>query len=89
MSHSDDGSGTQDVVKIKRSPPQKWRFVCPNGHSNWSLIDGCFHCQQCSRNSDQGADVDPQFFELYDKENEEFLPRERVEIILEDETIKW
>jgi hypothetical protein len=89
MSKADhDDPPPHDVVQIKRGPG-KWRYTCPHGHTDWRVINHVLECRTCKRHAQQGEDVDPNFRSLIDTKTGEEIPRERVEIVLEDETIKW
>lgn len=57
------------------STVQKWRYRCPEGHTNWFPIDGKFRCRSCAKNRNAGADVDPEFEHLHDQETGEQLSR--------------
>jgi hypothetical protein len=89
MSKADDDSESQPVVQIERGPG-KWRYTCPRGHTDWRVVNHVLSCATCRRHAQNGEDVDPRFTALIDQKTGEEIPRERVEIILDDsETIKW
>jgi len=89
MSQADDDLKTQPVVQIEAGP-QKWRYTCPRGHKDWRVVNHVLSCRTCRRHAQNGADVDPRFTQLVDQKTGDELPRDRVEIVLDDhESIKW
>lgn len=79
-----DGSSLEDAhpeVEIDlEDPTDRWRYVCPAGHRNWEPTNYHFWCASCARQSKQGADVEPEFDELRDKQTGKLLEREQVTI---------
>lgn len=67
-----------------RSPHEKWRLVCDEGHTNWFPIDGHFRCQQCARLRLHDPEVDAEKWTLWDKKEERHVTREQVELKIGD-----
>ncbi|WP_373190087.1 hypothetical protein [Halolamina sp.] len=58
----------------------RWRYRCPNGHTDWEPTNHHFWCASCARTlSDQ---VDPEFKQLHDKREGRTLEREEVRLVL-------
>ena len=78
-----DGSSRRDArptVTIDRSGPDKWRFVCPNGHTDWAHTNNHIWCPACRRQAEQGFDIDPEHWEILDKKTGETIPWSAVHI---------
>lgn len=69
-------SQTATKVHIQSdSRADRWKWVCPAGHTNWSPTNGGIHCISCSRNHDI---EDPHWHELENKATGERVPWGRV-----------
>jgi hypothetical protein len=78
-----DPDAAQETVKIDRNGPERYRFVCPNGHPQWDRTNNHIWCPGCQRQSEQGADVEPEHWFVYDKRDDERIHWSRVEIVSE------
>lgn len=62
----------------------RWRYACPAGHTQWRPTNRHFHCPVCARQAEQSPDLaddlNPEFDELLDKQTDELLHRDVVEI---------
>ena len=57
------------------------RLACPRGHIDWDRTNAHAWCRGCRRLVEAGfEDVDPEYYELYDKRNEVLVPYECVEL---------
>lgn len=54
----------------------KWRFQCPNGHTNWDTTNHHYWCASCSKHHD----VDPEFWELQDTKTGRTLTRDEIRL---------
>lgn len=63
-----------------RTLAKKWRYACPEGHTNWYPINGHFRCRSCAKHAEAGADVDPEFHELHDKQTGAALDRDQIRL---------
>lgn len=70
-----DGSAEADAerVRIDRTA-EPYRWVCPNGHVDWSRTNNHVWCRSCRRQHEAGADVTPEHYEILDRKTEERLP---------------
>lgn len=89
-----DGSAVADqraTVRIDRSNQrERWRFVCPNGHTNWAPTNNHLWCKGCRRQVEAGHDdVDPEHWELVDKQTDEEIPWSAVELVEPDDPRRW
>jgi len=73
-----DGSSVADAhpaVEIDRSElAQRWRYVCPNGHTDWDCTNNHIWCRGCRRQVEAGDDVAPEHWAIYDKQRDRSLP---------------
>jgi 5-methylcytosine-specific restriction endonuclease McrA len=79
-----DGSSLEDVtlVEIDRSKsPDRWRFSCPNGHTDWDRTNSHIWCRSCAHAAEQGAPVDTEHYELLDKQSGEKVPWAAVRLL--------
>jgi hypothetical protein len=80
-----DGSAAADsrpVVRIDRSNDvERYRWTCPEGHVDWAPTNSHAWCYSCSRIAEQGHDVDPEFYAVYDKKNDTSIPWTRVKLL--------
>lgn len=83
-----DGSSPQDappVVKIDRSDAaDRYRYVCPNGHTTWSRTNSHIWCKACSEQSRQDEDVNPEHWSIHDKKTGERIPWSSVRLAEDD-----
>ncbi|PSQ19577.1 hypothetical protein BRD00_01565 [Halobacteriales archaeon QS_8_69_26] len=52
----------------------RWRFTCPNGHTNWEPTNNHVWCATCSRLHE----VDPGYDVLIDRKKDREVPWENV-----------
>jgi hypothetical protein len=80
-----DGSAAadaHDTVEIDRSDDaQRWRYRCPNGHTDWSPTNSHVWCKGCRRAVEAGEDVDPEHYELVDQKTGETIPWSAIELV--------
>lgn len=82
-----DGSSEQDrhpIVTINVAvETERWRFRCPNGHrgKSWSPTNNHIYCRNCKQQMDNGDDVSPEHYELYDKKTGETIPFSAIRFI--------
>jgi hypothetical protein len=77
-----DGSAEADAIEpvVVDRRTQKWRWRCPNGHSNWSRTNNHIWCESCLRENEHGEDVDPEHYHLLDAKENRLVPWTRVEL---------
>lgn len=63
----------------------RFRFVCPAGHTTWERTNSHGWCAQCSKASKQGADVDPEFYQIWDKKTGDMIDYGAIEFSGPDE----
>lgn len=71
-----DGSAQVDApdsVEVDRDE-EPYRWACPQGHTSWERTNSHGWCAECSRAAENGADVDPEHWELLDKQTDETIP---------------
>ena len=77
-----DGSSPEDSppsVEIDLDDPaDRYRYVCPYGHTSWSRTNSHIHCYSCARHHD---DVDPEHWHVLDKRTGDEIPWSAVRII--------
>lgn len=80
-----DGSAATDThppVEIDRSiAAERWRYRCPNGHTDWSPTNSHLWCKGCRRQHEAGDDVDPEHYELVDTRTGETIPWSAVRLV--------
>lgn len=87
MSHRlrGDGSSVADrhpTVRIDRSSTaDRWRFVCPNGHTDWDRTNSHLWCRSCRHQHEHGADMDPEHWHLVDRQTGEEIPWSAIELV--------
>jgi len=88
-----DGSAladTHDTVEIDRSQEtQRWRYRCPNGHTDWDRTNNHVWCRGCRRAVEAGEDVDPEHYEIVDAKTGEEIPWSAVEILEPEQPVHW
>jgi len=55
----------------------RWRYRCPQGHTNWEPTNHHFWCASCARK----WEVDPEFDELLDQETGKVYERDQVQLL--------
>ncbi|MFC7047311.1 hypothetical protein ACFQH6_19550 [Halobacteriaceae archaeon GCM10025711] len=79
-----DGSSctdAHDIVVIDRSSDgEPYRYVCPNGHANWDRTNNHIWCQSCRRQYENGEDIDPEHWSIYDKRDDVYIPWSAVRV---------
>lgn len=70
-----------DTVSIDRSGPERYRYVCPNGHTDWDRTNNHLWCRACRRQHEAGDDVTPEHWTLYDKRDDQTIHWSNVELI--------
>ena len=80
-----DGSSALDARERVEVDRQRWpwRWTCPRGHPNWDRTNNHIWCPGCRREAENGADVDPEHYEIFDKRRDETIPWSAVEIVEE------
>lgn len=69
-------------VRIDRTDAvDRYRFVCPAGHTSWDRTNSHGWCETCANAAKQGADVEPEFWEIYDKREDVLIPYERIDFV--------
>jgi hypothetical protein len=63
-------------MHVIQSKASKWRYRCPQEHTNWYPIDGKFRCRTCASDRDR----DPEYRALVDTKTDERVPREEIEL---------
>ena len=81
-----DGSSPEDshpTIEIDRSKTsERWRYVCPNGHTDWYPTNNHTWCKGCRRQFEAGdEDIDPEHWEIVDKATGESIPWSAVELV--------
>lgn len=81
-----DGSAPSDQhepVRIDRTKePERWRYVCPNGHTNWDRTNNHIWCRACRRQVEAGEeDISPEHWEIYDKQRDRTIPWSAVRVV--------
>jgi len=72
---------TNESVVIDRSEePDRYRFVCPNGHTSWDRTNNHIWCPSCRRQAEHGADMDPEHYEVFDKKTGQAIPWQNVKL---------
>lgn len=69
---------TTEVVIDRSDDLDRFRFTCPRGHTTWDRTNNHIWCPSCRREGEHGADVDPEWYVVYDKQREEKIPWEQV-----------
>jgi len=76
-----DGSAMADAHETKviarADEPYRWR--CPNGHCSWDRTNNHCWCPSCSRQSENGADIHPEHWEIIDAKTGSRIPYSAVE----------
>lgn len=73
---------TQARVEIDRSiAAERWRYRCPNGHTDWYPTNNHAWCKGCRRQVEAGDDVDPEHYEILDAKTGQAIPWEAVVLI--------
>lgn len=82
-----DGSALEDTrepIEINRgNTSEKWRFRCPNGHTDWYPTNSHVWCKGCRRqleNGDPRID-DAEHWELFDTLTDETIPFSSVALV--------
>lgn len=80
-----DGSAASDararVVIDRTDDTQRWRYTCPNGHTDFAPTNSHVWCKGCRRQFEAGADVDPEHYYIIDKQTDEEIPWSAVEVV--------
>jgi hypothetical protein len=80
-----DGSSTHDrqptVVVDRTDERQRWRYRCPNGHTDWDRTNNHIWCPSCLRAHEHGADVDPEHWAIVDEARGEEIEWARVRVV--------
>lgn len=78
-----DGSAQTDArrVRIDRTPPEKYRWRCPNGHVDWDRTNNHIWCPGCARASRHDPDVDPEHYHIVDNQTDEEIPWSAIEVV--------
>lgn len=80
-----DGSSQDDrgpqVIVDKGSEPERWRYRCPRGHTDWEPWNSHGWCRSCARQSRHQPDVDPEIYEIVDDATGESIAWSRVRVL--------
>lgn len=60
----------------------RWRYRCPNGHTDWEPTNYHFWCAACSRTLSE--QVDPEFEQLHDDREGRELARDEVRLMFDE-----
>lgn len=70
-----DGSSPADAMRVEIDREnERYRWACPNGHTSWDRTNSHVWCSECARQSENGADVEPEHWEIVDKKTGETIP---------------
>ena len=69
------------VVIDRRQEADKWRYVCPNGHTSWDRTNSHLWCPACASAADHDDDIDPEHYEVLDKSAEKLIPWDCVKVV--------
>lgn len=73
-----------EIVEIDRSQfVDRHRYVCSEDrqHSDWDKTNNHIWCRGCRRQCDNGDDVDPEKYELWDRRREKSIPWSHVRVV--------
>ena len=73
-----DAQQTTEVVIDRSDALDRYRYTCPRGHTTFSPTNSHLWCGSCRQENEHGADVDPEWYVVYDKKNDEKIPWENV-----------
>jgi len=73
-------SQVERTITIDRTGPDRYRYVCPNGHTNWDRTNNHIWCPSCRRQSEHGADIEPEHWEIHDKKTDDTIPWSAIQI---------
>lgn len=80
-----DGSAAADrkpITEIDRSDAlDRYRYTCPEGHTDWSPTNNHLWCATCRRQYEHGEDMDPEHYHVVDQKTGEEVPWTRVELV--------
>ncbi|MFB6186932.1 MAG: hypothetical protein ABEI86_08715 [Halobacteriaceae archaeon] len=77
-----EATGGEEIRLINRSsPPQKWRYTCPNGHVDRDQTNPHIWCKGCRRAYENGMEVDPEHWHLIDQKTGEEIAWENVRVV--------
>lgn len=75
-----DGAGERDraaTITVDRKD-EPWRWTCPHGHTDWERTNSHGWCRTCRRHYENGEDVDPEHYELWDRKHDRKVSYSRV-----------
>lgn len=79
-----DGSSIADreptVVIDPDDESQRWRYRCPNGHTDWDRTNNHVWCRSCRHQAENGDDLDPEHWFIVDSKTDEEIPWSAVEV---------
>jgi len=80
-----DGSSVADAHPADEidcsEPAQRWRYVCPNGHTDWDCTNNHIWGRGCRRQVEAGDDdVTPEHWQIYDKQRDRSIPWSAVQL---------
>lgn len=86
LADGSDPADRRELVEIDRSiPAERWRFTCPNGHTDWYPTNSHVWCKGCRRQVEAGDDIDPEHWTIVDKSTGEEIPWSAVKIVEPEE----
>jgi hypothetical protein len=69
------GDGTVEInIEDRRD---RWRYVCPNGHRDWSRTNSHIWCATCARR----PDGEPEHYEIVDRKHNVTIPWKDVSVV--------
>ena len=73
---------SDDILVIDRSsPPEKWRYTCPNGHTDWDRTNQHIWCRTCRQQYESGESTDPEHWSIIDQKTGREIDWENVRVI--------
>ena len=70
-----------EIVAVDRTQtPDRWRYTCPYGHTDWDRTNCHAWCPACRQLNESGLDVDPEHYEILDKKREVMIPWEQLRL---------
>jgi len=69
-----DAQPAPEVVIDRRDALDRYRFTCPRGHTTWDRTNNHIWCGSCRQEGEHGADVDPEWYVVYDNKEDREIP---------------
>lgn len=71
----------EPIVIDRSKDADRWRYVCPNGHTSWDLTNSHLWCVTCAQAAEHDDEINPEHYELLDKSENKLIPWESVELV--------